>query len=104
MMSGRNRDKYRSHPSGYQKNKREREREESIKKQKGSFLQYLTIKSYIATGITSTTTNIATNFTIESSITSTILTEAETSITTTNCPIRPALRTALQILNVPKEP
>lgn len=90
-MSGRDRDKYRSHPSGYQKRLKKKEKEEFLKKQKGNFLQYLNKNPSIATNKTIfTTTNIVTTNSVTSTITtttfadnSTITADNVTSTTTT---------------------
>jgi len=90
-MSDRDRDKYRSHPSGYQKRLKKKEKEEFLKKQKGNFLQYLNKNPSIATNKTTfTTTNIVTTNSVTSTITtttfadnSTITADNVTSTTTT---------------------
>jgi len=40
-MSGRDRDKYRSHPSGHQKRIKKLAKEEFLNKQRGAFLHFL---------------------------------------------------------------
>lgn len=97
IMSGRDRDKYHSHPSGYQKRLKKQEKEEFLKKQKENFFQYLNKNPSIATNKTTfITTNIVTTNSVTSTITtttfadnSTITADNVTSTTTTQVELTP---------------